>query len=209
MKKFLVLALASLMLYACSSTSVVSSWTPQDATKVSFKKVLVVGLMGSKERELRENTENAVAQILIANGINAVSAMKVIGPSLPNHSDNKDTIDKELQASGYDGVMLISLIDKEKQVNVNTYGAAGFPGWYGYYSWYGGMYGMYPQMSVTTTTNYALEANLYTVTPEKLIYSAQTKSYDPSNATELAKSFASAVIADMQKKGLIDAPAKK
>ena len=202
MRQFLIIVLVSLMLVSCNSTSIVSSWKPENSTTVSLNKVLVVGLMGNKERQLRELTERAVAQALSTNGINAVAAIDAMGVPPKDMKMNKETIDKELKDKGYDGIMIVSLINKDKDVDINSPGY--YNGWwYGpYWGWGGGMYGYAPPY-VSISTKYGVEANLYTVTPEKLLYSVLTKSYEPDNKVKLSERYAEAIIKDMQKQGLL------
>lgn len=204
MKKLLSIALIAILLYSCSSsTSIVSSWKPENSQPVKMQKVLVVGLMGYAERELRENTEITVAQMLTDNGINAVAAIKALGVPPKDPKENKKMIETELKENGYDGVMLISLIDKEKDINVN--GNGGYPGWgYNPFWGYNGM-----NNNISVVTKYAVEANLYTVTPEKLVYSVLTNNYESKKPAVLAQKFAESILKDMQKQGLVTTPAKK
>ncbi|MDR1054646.1 MAG: hypothetical protein LBL90_02210 [Prevotellaceae bacterium] len=207
MKRLSIILLTSLMLYGCSTTSIVSSWIPDNSTIISMKKVLVVGLMGNKERELREYTERAVAKALTDNGITAIAAIDAMGVPPKDMKENKDAIDKELKDKAYDGIMIISLINKDKDVDINSPGL--YTGWwYGpYWGYGGGMYGYAPPY-ISVSTKYGVEANLYTVTPEKLLYSALTKSYEPSNTAKLSEKFALSILKDMQKQRLV-MPANK
>ena len=208
MKRFSIILLASLVLFAaCKSTSIVSSWKPDNSTTIGLKKVLVVGLMGNKERELRERTEKAIAVTLSNNGVNAVAAIDAMGVPPKDMKLNKEAIDKELKEKGYDGVMIISLINKDQNINI---GAPGYYSgwWYGpYWGYGGGIYGYYPPY-VSMSAKYGVEANLYSIIPEKLLYSVLTDSYEPRNMEKLAEKYSEAILKDMQKQGLIQAPAK-
>ncbi|MGL5919408.1 MAG: hypothetical protein ACRCZQ_02760, partial [Bacteroidales bacterium] len=63
---------------------------------------------------------------------------------------------------------------------------------------------MYTPGYYSTSTNYVLEADLYSVNDDDaLIYSAQTKSYDPANSRDLGTSFAKSIVQEMKTRGLI------
>ena len=55
----------------------------------------------------------------------------------------------------------------------------------------------------TTTTDYTLEADLYRTKGDKLLYSAQAKSFDPGSASSLAGDFSKTLVQDMINKGVI------
>ncbi|MBO9632412.1 MAG: hypothetical protein J7578_04795, partial [Chitinophagaceae bacterium] len=120
-------------------------------------------------------------------------------------TDN-DVISK-VKSDGYDGVIILALLDKEKE-KYYTPGRVSYTPYFTYYSRYWRqwrtMYDrVYEPGYYTNTTNYTLEANLYNVQMDKLEYSAQTKSFDPSNAGTLANAVTKTVVADMAKKGVI------
>ena len=196
MKQIFTLLLVSLMLCSCATTSVISSWKHENSTSLTMKKILVVGLMGEREPELREATERTVAQALTNSGIYAVARIDAIGAPLKDMMANNDLINNELKENGYDGVMLVSLISKDKNIDVNVYHP-------GYYGWHGPYLAPGTIDPVSISTEYMLEANLYTVTPDKLMYSVLTKSFEQASPKRLSKKFANAVIQDMQKQRLV------
>jgi hypothetical protein len=204
--KNLVLVAAISLLAACSSTKVTSSWKSPDATSenLSMKKIMVAALLPDKNRELQKSMEKQLVDELTAKGIQAVSAYEVYGPKYFPKDENK-AIEK-LQSSGVDGFLTIVLLDKSKEKSYNPgfsrIGPVGYyRNWYGYYrTVYGRVYtpGYY-----TTQNKYFWESNLYDVPGEKLIYSAQSESFDPSSIIQLASDYSGKLITDMTKQGLI------
>lgn len=209
MKKFMKAmgALFVVILAAsCSSTELLSSWKSENANLQAYKKVLVVGLTGSKDRSIRDNLESAMVNSLKSSNINAVAASESYGPKAFEKMSDNDVISK-VKSDGYDGVIILALLDKEKEKNY-TPGRVSYTPYYTYYSRYWRqwrtMYDrVYEPGYYTNTTNYTLEANLYNVQMDKLEYSAQTKSFDPANAATLANAVTKTVVADMAKKGVI------
>jgi hypothetical protein len=204
--KNLVLVAAISLLAACSSTKVTSSWKSPEATSenLSMKKIMVAALLPDKNRELQKSMEKQLVDELTAKGIQAVSAYEVYGPKYFPKDENK-AIEK-LQSSGVDGFLTIVLLDKSKEKSYNPgfsrIGPVGYyRNWYGYYrTVYGRVYtpGYY-----TTQNKYFWESNLYDVPGEKLIYSAQSESFDPSSIIQLASDYSGKLITDMTKQGLI------
>lgn len=211
MKQLLIAVIALTAVAAttsCSSTELLSSWKSQNANLQKYNKVLVVGLTGDKDRQIRDNVESSMVTALKNNGIDAIAASENYGPKAFEKMNDAQVV-SQIKADGYDGVMILALLDKEKE-KYYTPGRVSYTPYFTYYSRYWRqwrtMYDrVYEPGYYTNTTNFTLEANLYNVSLDKLEYSAQAKSFDPNNAGSLASSFTKTVVADMVKKGVIPA----
>ena len=208
MKKiFLITSVIVIMLVmSCNNTKLISSWKAPDAVADKYSKVLVIGMTGSKDPELREAVENAVAKKLQDHGFNSITATQQYGPRSFRTMSEEQAV-KTVNDNGFDAVFVIALVDKDKErdytpgYTTTTPYAVVRNRWYGYYSV---LYDrVYTPGYYTTSTNYTLEANFYNTRGDKLIYSAQAKSFDPNSAGDLAGDFSTTVIKDMQDKGLI------
>lgn len=204
--KYIVLLIAISTLAACSSTKVTSSWKSTDVTSISLstKKIMVAALLPDRNRELQKSMENKLVNELKSKGIQAISAYELYGPKyLP--ADEHKAINK-LQQSGVDGFLTVVLLDKNKEKSYNAgysqiQPVGYYRNWYGYYrTVYGRVYepGYY-----STQTKYYWESNLYDLAGEKLIYSAQSQSFDPSSISHLASDYSDKLIDDMTKQGLV------
>jgi hypothetical protein len=198
---FLVIMIAS-----CKSTKIISTWKAPDLPPQKFEKVLVVGLMGPKDQELKENIENAMAEQLRLIGTNAVTSTKQYGPKTFRSMSEEDVV-KMLAGDNFDGVMVVSLIDKSKDryytpgtIFYTPYGGIRRHFWPYYMVMYDRIYtpGYY-----TTTTEYTLEASLYDIKNDRLEYSAQAKSYDPASPKSLASAFSKTVVEDMLNQAVV------
>ncbi|MFT3824476.1 MAG: hypothetical protein QM731_11170 [Chitinophagaceae bacterium] len=194
------------MLAACSSTRVTSSWKASDNFNVSSRKVLVLGVMNTtKDRAMKEHMEQNLAEYLRSSGINAVAASNEFSPKAFNNM-NEDRAMRSLKNKGYDAVMTIVLLDKSKERTYNP-GTVMYEPW-GYYNrfwgYYRTMYGrVYTPGYYTTNTSYFWESNLYNLNNNQLLYSVQSKSFDPSSYESLGREYAKQVINDMNKQGLL------
>lgn len=206
MQKILLMCAMAVCLFSCSSTQLISSWKSDGAMVSKYDKVLVIAIAGPKDRDIKQNVEEAMAQRLQEAGIPAVTATNQYGPKKFEKIDEATAV-KMVNDNGFDGVMVIALVDKNRQRNYVPGYATSTPitvvrgRWYPYYSV---LYDRtYSPGYYTTSTEYTLEANFYTTKGDKLEYSAQAKSFDPASASTLASEFSKAVIDDMKKKAVV------
>jgi len=193
------------MLAACSSTKVTSSWKADDASKLNYRQVLVVGIMPDKDRSIRMNMENELADELRTSGLNAIAASAVFGPKELNNMTEQRVL-RTLRNKGYDAVMTIVMLDKAKERNYVP-GNVSYQPIGGYYSRFWGYYRtmwgrVYEPGYYTTSTNYFWESNLYSVNDNKMLYSVQSKSFDPSEGN-IGKDYARQITRDMLKQGIL------
>jgi hypothetical protein len=195
-----------LFISSCSSAKLNSSWSLPGATAHKYKKILVVGMTGAKDREIRESVENAMVKKLSIYGINAQTATSKYGPrTFQNMSDEEAT--KLVKDDGFDGVIILALLDKNKEdyytpgyITRTPYAIVRSRWTSNYRVLYARVYtpGYY-----TTATDFELEANFYDVDTNELQYSAQIKSFNPGSASVLSADFSKAVIDDMIKKSML------
>ncbi|KAA2244960.1 hypothetical protein F0L74_03080 [Chitinophaga agrisoli] len=201
-----IMSAGLLLLAACSSTKLTSSWKTNDATLQRDKKIVVMALAPQRENQLRALMEDNLAAELKKEGFNAVSALREYGPDAFGDKTDEKTALRKLRNNNASQVLTVVLLNKARErdfVPGPMYG--GYPYYYGgfwpYYSrWYGNMYqpGYYQ-----SNTKYSWQSNLYDLDQRKLIYSAQTQSVDPPTAVRQAYLYAKQIVKDMTKQQLI------
>ncbi|MFM8592227.1 MAG: hypothetical protein ACKOA3_04925 [Sphingomonadales bacterium] len=166
----------------------------------------MLGLIHDRDRTLREHMEQSLAEHLRARGQEAVCACELYGPKEFDQLSEKEVLAK-LSTSGIDGVLTIVLLDKEReryyvpgQMQYTPYGF--------YYDRFWGYsrtlyWRIYPPGYYSTNTRYFWESNLYDLSDSKLLYSAQSQSFDPSSSDELGKEYGKLIVDDMVGKGII------
>jgi hypothetical protein len=213
MKKLLLFAIPiALMLSGCSTSKVTTSWSEAQKTPAHLNKVLVVGLFDDNNRSLRQQMEDQLAQELKEEGYNAVTSMSLYGPKSFRNLTAEEALDK-VRSKDIDGVITIALVDTSKEKSyIENYGYRpyGYRPWGGwrYNPWYGGwVYRPYYMPGFRghyeTSINYVFETNLYDVRNKQLIYSAQTRSNNPSNVYVLADDYSKSVAKDLHKKNVL------
>jgi hypothetical protein len=210
MKRLFFLCLPILLMLSCSSgTKVTNSWNEKSIEHKPLNKVIIIALTANKDRTLREQLEQRLAESLSAEGYSTTSAYFEYGPKAFEGMKEQQVL-RKLKTSGIDGVITVTILDKEKEKNrvpgsVTYQPARARPVrsnrfWGDYTNRYNRIYkpGYY-----TTSTKYFIETNLYDVTTNQLLYSAQSETFDPSSAQSLAADYSKAIVKDMKEKQLL------
>lgn len=206
----IVIAALPVLFSACSSgTRITSSWKSPDAptSAAAFKNVMVAAILSDKDRSLQQAMETQLVNDLTAKGISAASSYQTYGPA---GFTNESQARRQLRKSGADAIMTIVLLDKTKEKNYVpgnvTYEPWGWGPYYGrFWGYYRYNYGrVYTPGYYTTNTSYFWESNLYDLKKNnKLVYSVQTESFDPSSAASLSKDYSRKIVENMMKEGVL------
>ena len=185
----------------CSTSTLIHSWKNTTSTK-KYSKILVVALSNFSDINLRENMENHLVEDLNESGVKAISSINRYGPkTFENKSE--ETILNSLQKDGIDAVLTIVLLNKEKEryytpsrVYYSPYIIYQRRFWGYYTTIYDRIYepGYYSE-----STNYFWESNLYDIENKELIYSAQSKSFNPASINKLADEYGKIIKKDLIK----------
>ncbi len=199
MKNSMLITFALLVLISgCASSKITSSWKQPTAIAQKTVKIMVIGVIKESDRSIQENMENHLVEDLEKLGYMAVSSFKEYGPNGFKKGDTAAAILK-LKNSGVDAVLTIVLLDKEKerQYVSNNYRN----------QFYGYRYEMYMRVFepgyYVTNTSYFWESNFYDLKSSQLIYSVQTKSFNPDDAAALAHGYGKMIVKDMVKQKVL------
>jgi hypothetical protein len=207
MKKILWLFfIMALTIAGCKTSKVTSSWKADNTVVPKYNKVLVLGLIRDNDRRMQENMENHFVGDLKDLGYNAVSSLQEYGPKAFDQMNEEAAIDK-LRNSGVDAVITIVLLDKEKERRYVPGDLYFSP--YGYY--YNRFWGyrtvlyhrIYESGYYVTDTKYFWESNLYDMSTQRLVYSVQTRSFDPANSESLGHEYGRLIVKKMVKENIL------
>ena len=218
MKRIFLLSIAMLLLFSgCGvSTQLTSSWKAEETISPKLKRIVVLGLIRDNEGSLRETMEQHLVDDLKALGYDAVCSCNEYNPKLFENMSEQQAIDK-LRNAGVDAVLTIVLLNKTReryyipqraQYSAFEYAQNRF--WN--YSRF--MFDrIYSDEYYVTDTKYYWESNLYDLAGNKLLYSAQSQSFDPNSTNKLGHEYGQVIIKDLVKKNVltmqIPAPVKK
>jgi len=183
-----------LALAACSSTKLISVYEAKDAGG-PYRKLLVVGLGASEGG--RAEFENAVADKLAAQGVLAVAS----GNLIASQEDlSREALKRWVEIDGYDAVLVTRLVDVTKQA---SYQPPTYTDFYGYWGAYGS-YVTSPGYYVETTT-LLIETTLFDARTARVVYSAQSESFQPASRQKLIHELVPLLAGDLTKRGLLPA----
>ena len=193
-----------LCLVACGpSITVGKTWRDPDVTinPDNLKKVLVAAFM-SNEASSR-NAETELATIL---KVPAVPAHDYIGKDLKE--EDRDKLKERLRADGFDGALIMRLVDVDKDIRYIPGSYSSYPVYYrdfwGYY-WnsFTSEATTYSPGYYQTTKSYSLEMNVFSLQEDKLVWTGLTTYVDPSSSTKLIDGSAKTMRKAMVKQGFI------
>jgi hypothetical protein len=196
MKKFLfILSLSGFM--ACGpSTEIVKSWHETGAiiSASGNQKILVLGLV--KDESSRRIVEDKLVQRLNGKG---VASYTIITEEMVKAA-KEEHLEEQLSKGGFTHVLMVRLADIEKETSYVPGTTTGYYGGYGRFYGYGaGMYstpGYYQE-----DKNYYVETAVYSISPNKLLWTGTTKTVNPSKMDKTITEIADAVGDQMKKDG--------
>lgn len=210
--KLISLIIILVVINSCATTHITSTWKAPEAEPQKLNKIMVLGIIREADRTIRERMENHLVGDLKNLGYNAVSAYQVYGPKAFDDM-NEEQANKKLALDGIDAVLTIVLLDKEKEKHY-------VPGriYYSPYTTYQDhLWGYYRSMQYriltpdyfVETTKYFWESNFYNLVSNKLIYSVQTQSFDPSSMEALAHEYGQKIVQNMVKNNILQKQEEK
>jgi hypothetical protein len=206
MKAKQILIGASFLFYMnCSTSRIVHTWKSPNLNR-QYASFLVIGLFNIKDSTLREKVENHLVGDFREKGCYAISSFKKYG----SHSFlglQEDEFLRKFQDGGTEGIVTIVLLDKKNQQFYDSRRILESPDatyqrrFWGYYS---SIYDLIDNPGYyQESTSYFWESNFYNMEYKELLYSVQTKSFDPKSTESLADEFGKLIVNDMQKNRII------
>ena len=202
------LLLLTLFFSSCRSIEVTNTWKLPVMPQNGIKRILVMGIHREPDRSTLYEMERHLSEGLRARGYQAFSAFSEYGPQVFDRITEEEALHK-LERSGYDAVMTIVLLDKEKERHY-------VPGHVNYtpYAFYYGRFWGYRTVLFNrvvepgyyvTDTKYFWESNLYSLKRgEVLLFSAQSRSFDPPDASEFGRRYAKTMVDLLFSQGVLE-----
>jgi hypothetical protein len=210
MKTIIQSAAMILLLAGCNSSKITSAWRAGDDGPYLYKKIMVLALINDRDRTIQEKMETHLANDLKDLGYTAISSLKEYGPKAFDNMDETTALNK-IRSSGVDAVLTIVMLDKEKE---RKYVASDMQ--YSPYGWYyNRFWGYRTALSrridepgyFVTATKYFWETNLYEMNEQqRLVYSAQSRSFDPVNSEKLGHEYGQLIVKNMVAKRVLKQP---
>jgi hypothetical protein len=198
---------------ACSpATKITRSWTSPEKYQGGYNNLYVAAIIGDVTK--RQAIEDDVRSKLSTIGISSTTSNATIRPNFWMSTDlDKNAMMNVIQQNGQDGIMTMTLIDvQDEQRYIPGAMMMGGPmmmgpGW-GMGGNFGGFWGMNHGMMMTpghivNDRKYFIEINVYDVKSELLVWSAQSKTLNPTSLEKFSSEFAQVVLERMLEEGVI------
>ena len=199
MKQSILTVFILMLIAGCSpSTKIVKSWQEPNATLQAnaTNKILVIAMV--KDETSRRVIEDELVKRM---NKNAVASYTFVTPDMLKEASGEKLSDK-LSQDKYNYVVLIRLADIEKETSYVPGTTTGYYGGYGRYYGYGA--GMYSTPGYyTTDKNYFIETTVYSVDPDKLLWTGTTKTVKPDKIKKAVNEIADVVSDKMRKDGFL------
>ena len=217
MKKYLltlILFTSAFIFTSCMGayTDISGTWTKPGYKAKKYNKILVVGI--SDEIVKRNTVETAFVNELGKDKIKSSTSNELVDFSkLGMNEEGKidsvqiEELKKKVNEAGYDGAIVISLLDIQEKTDYVPGQTYYNPHYYSYYRPYAyrGFYNYYyTTYSVVTRPGYYvnkksiyIETRLYNLKTDEMVWACTSETMDPSNLKEFSKSLAGTVVSSM------------
>ena len=199
MRNLILSAVVMTILVSCGpSTKIEKSWMEPGASvsPAGSNKTLVVAMV--KDETSRRVIEDQLSKRL---GNGAVSSYTIVSSEMLKGA-SEDALRQKVTEGNFTHILLMRLADIEKETSYVPGTTTSFYGGYGRYYGYGA--GMYSTPGYyTTDKNYFVETTVYTVNPDKLVWTGTTKTVNPSKLDKAVNEIADAISEKMKKDGFL------
>ncbi len=178
---------------AQGKTKLVQSWADPTAANHQFKKVIAMAVIDNAE--LRRRAEDAMVRNI--RKVQAVASYTIVAPG---EEKNIEVLKRKLREGGFDSAVVLRLfsVDDKSQVFAATVPNA-YTSYYSYRAW------AWPNVApggVKYERVVELETLFYSLTDDKRLYSAVSKTKNPEDALQLIDEIAKVIGDELRKKGI-------
>jgi hypothetical protein len=198
MKKLLFILGVSAFIGCGPSTTMEKSWHDPNATVsvTGNQKVLVMGLV--KDESSRRIVEDNLVKKMQVKGI---ASYTILTEDMVKAA-KEEALSAMLVQEGFTHVLIVRLADVEKETSYVPGSTSVHYGGYGRYYGYGAsMYGS--PGYYTEDKNYFVETAVYSISPDKLLWTGTTKTVNPTKINNTIDDIAMVVTEKMKKDGFL------
>ena len=219
-KLFSVVSILSLLIISCGpSIKTTGSWVNKEKLPAEpVKSVFIIAF--TDNMAARSYLEEDLAIAAQKKGLKAYKSIDVIGPvDIKYIAPVKDVFMKKLQALNCETIFTVALVDATSETryvegvtvsyspySYHSYGAYGGYGPHGDYGGFGGYYSYAVSTMSTgyykTDNKYFLEAKMFNLKTEELLFSIQTAADNPDAIQKSSKQYTQAIMDEIKKLGI-------
>lgn len=207
---YVLIALLAITVVSCgSTTSITASYKPAELPNTNYKKVFIAALTDNTYAQ--QLTEESMAKLVAKKGATSIQSIDALPHNFRKVAEKKDIdmVVKRIGEANCDAIMTIALIDAKAETRYVQGSVAYYPMTMPYYGGFGSYYAygydsFYSPGYYTEDKIYYLEANIYDVKTEKLVWSAQSETYNPSSFEDFLKGYTTALSEKMKSDGIMN-----
>ena len=209
-----IFTIAFLALISCRpSTEVTAVWNAPEPERENYNSIFLAAL--TEDLSLRQNLEQEFARRLANRNVTTTKSVDTFRPDFFDEgSPERDQLEEIIRETECQGILTIALIDVEEEERFVQGGAGAMGGMYqpmgrfGYYGTFPGYFNHWQGAAFntgyySTDRKYFMETNLYDAESLKLVWSAQSRTLNPSTDASFAKEYVNAVKAELRERGLV------
>lgn len=205
----LALFLAGTLLYTCSpATEITGTWKSPQSARKTYNSILIAALTDNVQ--IRQTLEDNLQRELQERSIKGTKSIDIFPPALMREDGTSaNMLLERITGDGHDAILTVAVVDEKTETRY-------VPGNAGYtplarYSWYGSFRGYYSHWHpllydpgyYREDQVYFLETNLYDAQSDQLLWSAQSRSYNPSSLGRFAEKFSELTVNKMREDNIL------
>jgi len=196
-------AITMLLLASCSSTSLVTEWNDKTYQGGQLDRFIVIGVINNGL--YRRAYEDAMVKKFEENGISAIASYTLMA-DLVNY-DDQEKLEQAVAKVSANGVVVAKVVDfdESEQYIPPSYDMMPSMGMgVGYYnSYHAAMSVSYRPGYIQKSTTIRVSSEVFTTNPEKIIWAAETESFNPSSYQSVINKLAEITLSSLRKEGFV------
>ncbi len=205
----LIFLVLTALFFSCKpSQRIMTAWVNPDRPAKKYTTVFIGALI--QNSEVKFAIEDNLGEAAKKKGFKVVRGYELFPPNFnQDNMKDKDLVLKAISNKGCDVILTVAVIDQKSETHYTPSSVSYAPyGAYGSYGAYGaGFYGYYNYWSptiyspgyYTTDKTYFLEANAFDVETQAMIWSVQSKAYNPEGIEKSAKEYTAILMDQFEK----------
>ena len=210
MNKTMLLLIASVVLWSCSSTRIIEQWESPDTPVYESNKILVIGM--TADTDLRRTFEDKLASGLEKEKIIAVRSIDFFEGSFTDSDKTEsdlNTIENQLLEAGFDAVMISRITGTEDKVTA-VQAVRGFVNdFQNFKDYYRTNQDLYRKNQTQSYTIYHTETTVFCICPGKereLLWRGNIDVVDPYNRERNVNEYVRILLKNLEEKELVIVP---
>lgn len=197
------------MFSSCQPSRITQSWAAKDIRPKIYGKILVLGVLGDNDLELRTKMENHLADDLKALGYNSIPSNRIFPEGTFVRGDTTRAR-RAMEGKGFDGILTVVMLNKEQEQVYVPGGVSDVD----YFNRFGRFDRYFTEINerilspgyYVEQTRYIWENNFYDLSSRRLIYSARSSTFDIASKSTLAHTYGQLMVQSLLSKKIILKP---